>query len=1290
MPAPTPQQDRAIRAPGNVLVMAGAGTGKTSTLVARILDRALDAPQRIPLDRMLVVTFNEAAAAEMRHRLALALETRLAADPGNSSIAEQRALLDTAQVSTLHAFCLRLVRDHFHDLELDPQFTVQDEVQNRVLQSTVLREVLRSHLETDRPPSPHLATFLRRHAREDLTPVLDLVREIHEYARSLPEPDRWIDTQRRAYAEDEPRIWWSQARTGLASWAHGWIEHVRDVAAHDPANPVAPACLAPLEILVSLPTAADAAHDIADLEAALRRLVAAGDQPPSEKRKFATFRRPFEKLFEEADRLLALVAPPGPGKADSALRQDWQTCRHDVVALLDLVTEFDQAFAAARRAAAVVDFADLEQSALRLLWNSSLQLPTPLARHWQEAFDLVFVDEYQDINGAQDRILECIGRDGPRANRFLVGDIKQSIYRFRRADPRIFQTYARRWASASDDRHAVAPLTENFRSHRAILDFVNALFRSVMQSDVGGVAYDDAAELQVGAADARPHVLEHPEDRIEFHLLLTGVRPAATDLNTPSAPAGKNPDAAPAPPPSTESREDGGDSLDDSEDLDSEETQARLAAHRLRLLREQSLLVWDGTLGSTRPVRWRDMVVLHPAPRSVSERWARAFAAEGVPLDARRGGFFEALEVSDLIHLVRLLDNPRQDLPLLAVLRSPLVGMTPEELAALRFDPRADSLWEGLLALVRDLASEPSGTEPSGRSTDRSQTPPSDPDLREIRAAARTKAAGFLEAHARWRRIATQGSLAACLETVLADTGYEAWLLGQERADAKRANLRRLLGLTRQFDSFQRHGLFRFIQFLEAQSDASDRVDSAPAASGDSVRLLSMHQSKGLEFPVVVAAGLGRRFNVRDLAGDWLLDPEFGICPPIVPDAPHRRYHSLPRCLAGFRQRQDLIGEQIRLLYVACTRAAERLLLVGCARESRLETWVPTSGPLAFRTRIEAQSPLDWVGPTLPSLARHPGLYAEPSGSLGTLSWRLWRAAPSTPEPAHPPRETPRALSPAPGPPAPRSQPSTGRMQLDFESLLESSPNLPPAVLAARRLDWTYPWQPATREPAKAAVTALRRQWLEDEETSAPPTAAPPPAKDTSRHAVLPNSGRQQAIERGLAHHLFNERVDLARTATREDLQAEISRLSNEGWLPPEQAASLDLEGLLGFWSTPLAASLRAHPRGVQRELPFTLRLRALDATRLGGPRDAAGFGPDDFQVVQGVVDLAWVGLDQIWIVDFKTDQVGHDGVQARAKEYGAQLRIYAHALSGIYGLPVTRCWLYFFATRDLVDVPMA
>jgi ATP-dependent helicase/nuclease subunit A len=1210
MPAPTPQQQAAIAAHGDVLVIAGAGTGKTSTLVARILDRILVPAPQTSLDRLLVVTFTEAAALEMRHRLRMALEDRRLAAPADPWLSEQLALLDVAQVSTLHAFCLRLIREHFHQLGLDPRFSVQDPMQDSVLRRRVLTEVLREHYRGDLPTSEIVQPFLERFAADGDQVVRTLVTQVHDYARSLPEPDAWLAEQRRLHESDSPDAWCDALRSAVPRWARDWLNHLRSLSAREPRNFAARECGAALEKLSAIDRHSCAL--ISEISAVLAEVAVAGDRSRFPRGKIGAWRQPIRELFEEAEELRFLIVSEGPDGPDLML-EDWAVVRHDVLALLTLAGEFLLAFNSARRSAGVVDFADLEQLALQLLWDPRSRAPTDLACHLQQQTDLVMVDEYQDINGAQDRIITCLSRSGPAANRFFVGDVKQSIYRFRRADPRIFQQYALQWRHPSI-RAVVLPLAENFRSHERILHFVNALFAQLMRVDVGGVAYDAEAHLLFGAPDERDTLRKDPEGRVELLLQLT------------DAPSEENPDT------------EGTDTIDD--DLDAEEAQAAMVAARLRELHESRVSVWDAGAGTHRSTTWRDMAVLHPTPRPVAQRWARQFLKAGIPFETRRGGFFDGSEVADLINLVRLLDNPRQDLPLLAVLRSPLVNLSADELVMIRVARRDATLWE---ALNTFLATAP-GAPVCTRDTDE--------DLQALGNSTRAKAAWFRQHFDRWRRVARDGSLAWCLETVLADSSYEAGIRAAPLAVARMANIRKLLALAHDFDQFHRHGLFRFLQFLDSQAQADYDAESALATPTDSVRLVSIHQSKGLEFPVVVVAGLGRPFHEKDLHAEWIIDEELGVCPPVALPGNPDTHPSLARWLARNAQRREFIGEQIRLFYVACTRAAERLLLVGGVSRSALETWSETEAPLTSRALVEARTPLSWLGPLMAKLTGRGDWFQSVQGCGQLIDWHVAAKAPPPPSQA---------------------------VATSDEILI--APDTMQALHA--RVAWRYPRSHATTEPAKVAVTRLTRQWRSD------PEAASARWIGKHRGAISPATS-PDPIERGMAHHRVLELLDLKRTSSLADLTSEIRRLEQSGWIGALHSRLLDIEGLWTFWNSDLGSELRARQQFIQREIPFTARLRPTEAAAIRGTAPEPTQGEDDFHVIQGVVDLAVISPDEIWIIDFKTDDLRSDEIETRSQEYAPQVRLYAHALHGIYARPVTQCWLYFVAPRRLVRMNTA
>ncbi|MFN0067033.1 MAG: UvrD-helicase domain-containing protein [Limisphaerales bacterium] len=1160
MSAYTPQQQAAIKAAGRVVVLAGAGAGKTRVLVDRLIVRLLRADNPLSLDRVLVVTFTEAAAAEMRRRLADGLAHAQAERPGDPRPAEQLALLPAAAIGTIHAFCLRLVRGHFHALQLDPQLAVLDPAATRRLEAEVFQRLLRGHLARD--ASGPAGALLRGWLEGDAARLEELVLRLHRLARTLPNPATWLAGLRAGAADETPRGWLGVLPPTFASWADGWR----------PALSAAEAGT-PLTRAATRLAALDGAPSAEGIFGALTAILAEDkDRTCWPKGRKTELRKPFEKFFREAAQLAGLLDP-------GAFEAAWGAARPGLEALYSLAAEFATGLAEAKREAAAVDFADLEQFTLRLLEGAAAEVAG--------RFDLLAVDEYQDVNEAQDRIIALL--TPPAGERFLVGDLKQCIYRFRLANPRVLAGHAARTPPLF--------LSANFRSHEAILGFVNAAFARLFHRDLGGVEWDAGAALEFGAPEARAALRGDPAGRVEFHLL----RPTVDDMADDAG------EEAPA------------------DDAMGAEREARLVAWRLRRLRDEGFRVADEAAGGPRPAAWRDMVVLLRSPRGRSAAYAQEFARAGVPLDAPRGGFLEAREILDLRSLLTVLDNPRQDLPLVALLRSPLAGFTLDELAAVRLAARDEPWWAALRVAAH--AADPAGAEDA---------------VRAAVASAREKSAAILDAVRRWRRLAREGALTHALEVVLAETGYEGWLAAQPGGPARLANIRRLLVLTQRFDQHQRHGLYRFLRHLESLEDADAGPEQAPPPGRDAVRLMSIHAAKGLEFPVVVVAGLGGQFNDQDEKERFALDAELGLCPRVTEGRTGLSLDTLGRWLAQQRGRGDRLGEELRLLYVAVTRAVDKLILTAApgARWRPAEAALP--GPLPLRTLAAARTPGDWLGPLLGELAGDAHWHERPSGRGPWLDWSL-HDEPPVPAP-------PAAAEPAP---------EGGLTAEQWEALRD-------------RLAWRYPYGAATREPAKTSVTTLRRRWQ---------AAA---GEDEASARRFPGENRRfstGAAEAGVAHHLFLERFDLAADTSAEALAAAADALVTEGWLRPDQRAALDFAGLAAFFAGDLGRRIRERAAGVEREVPFTFRLTEADAARLGGDGDAGKPG-GEFQVVQGVADLVVRMPDEIWLVDFKTDDVPPNEAPARAVEYRTQVNLYALALEGIYGRPVSERWLWFLRAR--------
>jgi ATP-dependent helicase/nuclease subunit A len=1080
---------------------------------------------------------------------------------------------------------------------------VLDERQTRPTELTVLDRVFGEHHAGDGPLDHAVQSLIREQGYGKDDAIRRLVLKLHRFTRTLANPTAWIAQQTARFNEREPKDWRPWLLKGFVEWRQLWSPTLKSLES----TPNVAACCKALAGMSAKPGCAEMREALGTIGEAYQL-----EWPRGAK---TTVREAVKEFFEGAEFLHSLVVTDD---SNDPLAEDWGWIRQPMLALLELTREFTDEFTRAKRELGGVDFADLEQLSLQILRDPRTGEPTRAAEAWRQKFRYVFVDEYQDINAAQDAILTLLSRSGTPGNRFLVGDVKQSIYRFRLADPRIFRDYERRWRDAAGDGKYV-PLSDNFRSREALLEFINPVFRTLMRPVAGGVAYDEEAELRFASLRERTHLSltatgqtkNNPvSPRVEFHLL-------------PKHGAAAN----------------AGDEGygNDEDDLDAVEREAHLVAHRLRQLREEKHLVWDETV--FRPVEWRDMVVLMRAVESRAERFAKEFSRAGVPLLAARAGFYSALEVTDLLNLLRLLDNPLQDVPLLAVLRSPLVGLSVPEMAQLRGQSSAKPFW----AALRQV-NEKAG---SGERTVAGKPL----DAGELTAGTLSRVDLFLKSFERWRRIIRQSSLSHCLEAVLVETHYEALLLAEERGLERTANVHRLLDLARQFDPYQRQGLYRFLRFVETQEEAELDQDPATTPTEDAVRLMTIHKSKGLEWPVVVVAGLGTQFNLKDLNEDILLDEEFGLCPKVkVPDS-DQVYPSLVHWLAAGRAKRELLGEELRLLYVALTRSRDTLILTGTARRKNDgEPWQSfASGAVNDQDVLAARSSLDWLRLCLPQITQSADWLNEREGQSRLLRWKIYPEADLT------------SLGPTK---RAATDPSLETKSVDEAELSE----------VIRRISWQYPFKPATTETAKTSVSALRLRLLEETDAEARPLF---------QGGWRRRTGELSAAEVGTANHVFLQMVQMERTDNRQDLQMEAERLCRAAVLSDAEVAALNVDGLLTFWRSDLGRRICAQPpQNVHREMPFTARMSAADLAALNLCANA-DLADNEFVVVQGYVDLAVISPKEIWVVDFKTDDVHPRELEARRANYARQLKLYALALSRIYRRPVTESWLHFLTPGE-------
>ncbi|WPD19793.1 UvrD-helicase domain-containing protein [Thermaerobacter composti] len=1169
----TGEQWQAIALRGaNLLVSAAAGAGKTSVLVERVVRRVLDPADPLDVDRVLVVTFTEAAAAQMKERIRERLEAALAQHPDDRRLRRQLALLGRASISTVHAFCLRIIRQYFYRLGLDPATKVAGEHEAQLLRHEVLDDLF------ERRYAAAAADFLAlveayggRRGDEDLR---QLVLALYESAYAQPWPEAWLDALVRMYREAGADLdgarWLQAAREGVARRLQRHAMALAGLAAQ---------CRRPGGPAVWADTLEGDARRLASLAAeaagvgweALGQILEAATQwprlPGNPEAKANPFHKRIQRRREDIKRDLRGLREGLWARPAADVAADLERLAPHVATLVDLVKAYAASLQVAKRDRSLMDFTDMEHYALALLADPAhpgALVPSAVARELRRHYQEVLVDEYQDINPLQDAILRLVARDGEDGapNLFLVGDVKQSIYAFRQAEPALFLGRYRAYepappvpapADAAPASGWRIELNANFRSRPAILTAVNDLFARLMVQDLGGLAYDEAARLRprasfpdppagtaAGEAPVEVYVLERKPEALDDDLpdaLAAGSIPVpgleAADGGPAAGPSHPEAEAGlrPGEPAGRGAGEPGPELRDGAEEGDGEagpgshgtgdqegsedeevdptvlEREARLVAWRIRRLVEGApgqppLHVWDPDLERYRPVRYRDVVVLLRSAKVRAATFVEVMSRHGVPVYTRsRTGYLTAPEVEMVLALLQVLDNPRQDIPLAAVLRSPVVGLDADDLARIRVAARDVPFYE---AVCRVAGWDPDREEPAAPRDQACQAAASDarpgppaagaaPSLASPRAAggpgdaaaaggtgdagpaggpghARPagglgdagaaggasgpgdlRAAGgrpggpaaggtgwagaageglaerlraFLADLARWRGLARRWPLSRVIQAIYDETGLLTFVAALPAGEQRRANLEALRDRARQFDRFARQGLFRFLRFIERLRERGDDLGTAPALgeNEDVVRVMTIHQSKGLEFPVVVVADLGARFPEE--RGHALLHRELGLGLKVADPELRIRYPSLAYEAVRARQRLDTLAEELRILYVALTRARERLILVGSVRDlptAAAAWWAAAGGwagdgrgpePLPAAILEGARSFLDWIGT---ALIHHPD--ATPLRRLALGGQGRGRPQdpdpPGAPSPAGPGRG---AVEPPPGP----------------------------------------------------------------------------------------------------------------------------------------------------------------------------------------------------------------------------------------------------------------------------------
>ncbi len=1167
----TEEQSQAIHGRGgSILVSAAAGSGKTAVLVERVIQAITREEDPVDADRLLVVTFSNSAAREMKQRVARRLWELSRDDPGDPRLERQQLLLESAQISTIHAFCITLVRGYFQLLGIPAEFHIAEERELDILRMRTVQELIDEEYQKGEDRFFDLVELLSN-TRSDRGLERNILK-LYDFLRNHPFYQGWMDRVLAEYDAQKPlgETRWAAILMDRAADALDYCLELNGTALGliRGDEEMEKAYLAPFLSDSALLASCRKTLEGRDWDACRRaveeiafaRLGTLGKKYPRQEKK-----KRVQALRQEVKDLVQKQLREECFMMDSArYRRDMEYQEPMIRKLFELAARFGEKLSAAKLDRSLLDFGDLEHYALELLYRPDGRgghAPSQVAREVSGQFEEILVDEYQDTNAAQEMIFQAVSRGGK--NLFMVGDVKQSIYRFRQARPEIFLDKKTRFAPWDGKTFpARIALSANFRTRRETTGLINDLFAAAMCPAVGEMNYKEEDRLAARA-------------RYDYSV----TRPVVFALVDPG-------------------------------EEDRETAEAEYIAGEIEALLARGATVEDK--GQRRPVTPGDICILLRSPRNKAERYAKALEGRRVRFWAeRQGGFLDSREVAPVVSFLRVMDDPLLDLDLAQVLLSPLYRHTSDQVARLRGRYKGESLYSAL--------------------------------TKSQEAGDRVFEAFWRDYH-RMRDLATCRSPQELLEELYAVTGLPDKVRVMPQGETRAANLRLLLDYAAGYQ--QRGGdLGDFVDYLDSLREYDSDLPSAVAASGSAVSIMSVHRAKGLEFPVVFLADTAAPMNLMDLREDVLLDPELGAACVLRDNRELREHDTIARCAMKEQNRRALLSEELRLLYVAMTRARERLYLVATdpgLKRLRAAAGKPFSGRLSPWVMRSGVSLYDWLAGALVhhpdfdrSLLEEPPLGPSLPDCQGTLETRYILAAGAGEE---------RDAAPA----------APGRVDEAALARME------------RAAAFVYPFAGDVTTPSKLSVSELVRDLGEEDRYFF-----------VRRPKVLTRQTMTPA-ERGVAVHKFMQFADLA--AASRDPEGEILRLRDHGFITAEEAGQMDRETIRRFFAGATGKRVLGAEK-VYREIRF---LREFTREELAAVAPELGIGGDT--VVQGIADCVILEQGRGTIIDYKTDRVGT--MEELRERYHSQLELYRAILEEYLGIPIGEKLLYSFALSDAIQVP--
>ncbi len=1177
----------------NILVSAAAGSGKTAVLVERIISMVMDKAHPMDIDRLLIVTFTKAAANEMRERIGAALERCLEADPDNQHLQKQTTLLHHAKISTIHGFCSYVIKNYFHKIDLDPGYRMADEGELKLIKGDVAEALLE---EAYARKSEEFISFVESYSAGKTDEGLaEMILRLHEFSSSAPWPNEWLNQIKENYDvkswEDmEESAWmkylWQEIRFSVADALRQAKENLR-LLKEDHAPYMYKEML---EEDVTGLTYASEAENYKEMSSRIRLLSwsrlstkKGSDVDPDLRELIKNNRNRIKNQVKELQERYFFASP-------EQMLETMLGSRVPVQVLADLTMAFTEMYQAKKREKNLLDFSDLEHMTLKILLDKDVNGVVTLsdvAKELSEKYDEILIDEYQDSNLVQEYLLNSVSAAvRGKKNVFMVGDVKQSIYRFRQARPELFMEKLDTYTLADSLTQRV-DLHKNFRSRKEVLTSVNFFFQQIMRRDLGGVEYDKDAALYTGA------VFEEGNNPAFARTEILAVETDADEL------------------------------LDDVNGKNSRELEARAIGSRLRQIVGKEL-VWDKKENRYRPVRYSDCVILLRTMSGWADVFGQVLTGMGIPAySTTKTGYFSVQEVQTVLNYLRICDNHCQEIPYTAVLMSPFAGCTPQELAKIKCINKEEPIYVCAKAYMEQGE-----------------------DL-----VLKEKLRMFYQFYEEICKKLIYTPIHELIWYLVEKSGYSDYVAALPGGEQRIANVRMLVEKAIDYEKTSYGGLYHFIRYIDylQKYDVDFGEVSIVGENDNTVRIMSIHKSKGLEFPVVFVAGMSKRFNQQELNGTILMDADYGAAGIYVDYKKRIKSRTLMASAIRRKILKDNLGEELRILYVAMTRAKEKLILSGAISklEEKMQKYAYLKdyedAKLPYSLLVEAGNYWSWI---LPAMVRADG--------RAPIDWNVVSAAELVIDETE----------------------IQGKKILKREELLNWNTDVTydeeMRETILRRFSYTYPYEAQSEIPVKVSVSELKKQSMEDGaafEKYAQPEIIPLIPEFLKEKEEEKLSG----ADRGTAYHAIMERLDLSRCSTVEEVHHQIEAAFNTHHLTELEKSCIKAEDLVRFAESSLGKRMKDAQMNhtLKREQPFVLGVSACEVEK--------DWPSEEMVLVQGIIDAYFYEDDELVLVDYKTDKVGYRGVQELVKKYKVQLDYYGEALERITGKKVKEKIIYSF-----------